>query len=88
MSISHIPGARRVGNCWVLKAPPKDPLCLRCSVDVDDDEAIPYYTPCMDNGTEYVLCFDCSPAEWRAEIIEFEQGLDEDERYLPWFLLA
>jgi len=52
---------------------------------VDDDEAIPYYTSRVEN--EYVLCFDCSPAEWQAEIIEFEQGIDEDERLLPWFLL-
>jgi hypothetical protein len=26
---------------------------------VDDDEAIPYYMSRVENGTEYVLCFDC-----------------------------
>jgi hypothetical protein len=39
------------------------------------------------SGTEFVLCFDCAPAEWRGEVIQFERGIPEQERFLPWFLL-
>jgi hypothetical protein len=65
-----------------ITLPPRDDHCLRCGADVQDD-AVPYHHALgKDNGVEYLLCRDCGPSEWQAEIVEWEQTIPEEDRLL------
>jgi hypothetical protein len=84
MSTSHIsetPGARRVGNAWVIPATPCDDLCLRCGMDTQQDKS-PYPYPLHENGVDYFLCWDCGPSEWQQEVIDWEATICEADRLL------
>jgi hypothetical protein len=51
-----------------VRLTPSEPLCLRCSCVLDDDQ-IPYCHPLgVENGVEYRLCWDCAPIAWQGEV--------------------